>query len=70
LSSCRHRHFGHSTFTFASLFYIHFDIMPAYHSKIEASKSLGNTALLTFKTKTRGPVHQVLSTDLTEVAGE
>ena len=36
----------------------------AYHSRIEARKSIGNTAFLTFRTKVRGPVHQALASDL------
>jgi len=41
--------------------------MPAYHSKVtEVQKSFGNTAFLTFKTKFRGPVISVVSTDLAE----
>lgn len=39
--------------------------MPSYHSKIEASKSLGNLAFLTFKTKFRGPIYTVNQGDLT-----
>jgi actin related protein 2/3 complex subunit 3 len=44
----------------------------AYHSKCEARKSLGNMAFLTFRTKTRGPVTQLLKQDLVEsnVQGE
>lgn len=38
----------------------------AYHSKIEPHKSIGNTAFLTFKTKVRGPVHQLLPADVAE----
>ena len=38
----------------------------AYHSKIEPHKSIGNTAFLTFKTKVRGPVHQVLQSDVVD----
>lgn len=38
----------------------------AYHSKIDPVKSIGNTAFLTFKTKVRGPVHQLLDRDVAE----
>ena len=44
--------------------YVH--CLQAYHSKIEAHKSIGNTAFLTFRTKVRGPIHQVLQHDLAD----
>ena len=38
-----------------------------YHSRIDPPKrSFGNTAFLTFKTKHRGPVQQLLKTDVAE----
>lgn len=36
----------------------------AYHSKIDVSKSIGNTAYLTFKTKCRGPIQSLLKSDV------
>lgn len=32
--------------------------MPSYHSKLVSNESIGNMALLSFRTKFRGPVHQ------------
>jgi len=45
--------------------------MPAYHSKIgDVKKSIGNTAYLTFKTKARGPVSGLLTSDLADQEGQ
>ena len=45
--------------------------LQAYHSRIEGStKSIGNTAYLSFKTKCRGPVQSLLRQDVADEGSE